>query len=268
MKLAYSPFFFVAILAGFCGACTTSPQKHLVASTRSEAREVAITPAVTTSADVRSESPRLLMPVKLMQPAGSAKTARKHGGSGPGVALPVQESIATTERQWEKFAIETSSPSMREYYLEKQEMEDLRADARVMELMDSLGKLEDAASDEADPAGFAQLCDDAQFAMDVFKTNTSVRGLHALKFRAHVELSLIQFKLYNAAQKDKSNGVKTVPEQEIYELLLLPFPQARKWGQRDPETGQLEFSIDDVIGAARSVAGMQFHLAKLELKLY
>ena len=164
-----------------------------------------------------------------------------------------------------RLAAESPTPELRRYWLERKEMEDLRADPRVRELMDILGKLRDAPTDGVDGAALAQLFDDAKFAMDVFKTHTSARGITASKFRAYVQLSLINFEGVKAAQKDKSRGIQSYPEHEVYRLLV-QVPSLRGKGQLDPKTGQLQFSIDDVIGTVRTVAIEYFDNATAELK--
>ncbi len=155
-------------------------------------------------------------------------------------------------------------PIVGEYASERREMKDLRGDPRVTELVNCMRQLKDASATETDATRFQQLYDDAKFAMDVLLVHKSPRGNAALKFLIQIKLSLLSYDMYKKFREYERKGLTTVSETSIY-LLLVAIPSIRKLGQRNSATGQLEFSMDDLICSLRETGAEQFDGAQMTL---
>lgn len=100
--------------------------------------------------------------------------------------------------------------------------------------------------------------------MDVLLVHKSPRGNAALKFLIQIKLSLLSYDMYKKFREYERKGLTTVSETSIY-LLLVAIPSIRKLGQRNSATGQLEFSMDDLICSLRETGAEQFDGAQMTL---
>jgi len=174
-----------------------------------------------------------------------------------------QSSKTRAEEYAEQAANPSHTPAMRELYRKWQQSEELKSNSQALEVISSLRSLRDAAGSHPDPKAVEQLFRDAKFALDVFEMHNP--KYHETEFFVRAKLALMNYEFLKAAQQDKRKGVKTVPENEIYPLLLRT-PSLRSKGKQETGTEGLQFSIDDVIDAINSDAYLDLGAAEFYIE--